>query len=254
MKSLHKTLDIIDTVAEKGPVGIHDIFVITNYPHSTIHRIISTLVERRYLRQDPATKKYSISLKFLELGNRVQEQFDVAAISRPHLQRLMIETEESANLAIQDGDEVVYLNHAKSEKSLLKIFTTLGARAPLYSTGVGKMFLSQWNKSDLDLYLQRTHRQPFTPNTLVSRNDILDELDRIKALGYAVDNEEMETGVRCVAAIVLDHSGQPVAAVSISGPALRITPDQIENFSEKVKQHALAISQELGYLTTSKLI
>ena len=254
MKSLHKTLDILDTIAEKGPVGIHDISVITGYPPSTIHRIISTLVERRYLRQDPATKKYSISLKFLELGNKVQEQFDVAAISLPYLQRLLIETEESANLAVQDGDEVVYLNHAKSEKSLLKIFTTLGARAPLYSTGVGKMFLSQWNKSDLDLYLQRTHRQPFTPNTLVSRNDILDELDRITAVGYAVDNQEMETGVRCVAAIVLDHFGQAIAAVSISGPALRITPDKIENFAEKVKHCALAISQELGYLPTSKLM
>ncbi len=254
MKSLHKTLDILDLIAEKGPVGIHDIFVITNYPHSTIHRIISTLVERRYLRQDSATKKYSISLKFLELGNKVQEQFDVAAISHPHLQRLMIETEESANLVIQDGDEVVYLNHAKSEKSMIKIFTTLGARTPLYSTGVGKMFLSQWNKSDLDLYLQRTDRKPFTPNTLVSRNDILDELDRIKALGYAVDNEEMETGVRCVAAIILDYFGKAIGAVSISGPALRITPDQIENLAEKVKHCALAVSQELGYLPTPKLM
>lgn len=248
MKSLHKTLDIIDTIAENGPVGIHDISVITGYPPPTIHRITSTLVERRYLRQDPATKRYLISLKFLALGTQVQEQFDVAAISRPHLQRLMIETEESANLAIQDGDEVVYLNHVKSEKSMLKIFTTLGARTPLYSTGVGKIFLSHWNKSDLDLYLQRTDRKPFTPNTLVNRDDILDDLARITAVGYAVDNEEMETGVRCVAAIVLDHIGKAIAAVSISGPALRIIPDRIENFAEKVKRCSLAISRELGYM------
>ena len=137
---------------------------------------------------------------------------------------------------------------------MLKIFTTLGARTPLYSTGVGKMFLSQWNQSDLDLYLQRTDRKPFTPNTLVSRDDILDELARITAVGYAVDNEERETGVRCVAAIVLDHFGKAVGAVSISGPALRITPDRIENFAEKVKHCALAISQELGYLPTTKLM
>lgn len=247
MKSLHKSLDIIETIAEHGQASIREIAAETGFPPATIRRIASTLVERRYLKQDPIAKTYAISLQFLKLGYRAQEQIDVSAISLPHLRRLMIETEESANLAIQDGDEVVYLNHVKSEKSMLKIFTQLGARAPLYTTGVGKMFLSRWSKSELDSYLQRTDRKSFTPNTLVSRNEIIEELARISKMGCAVDNEEMEVGVRCVAAIVLNHSSQAVAAVSISGAALRITTDRIQYFGEKVKQCALAISYELGY-------
>jgi len=247
MKSLNKTLDIIETIAEHGQAGIREISSRTGFPPPTIHRIASTLVKRLYLSQDPVTKTYALSLRFLELGTIVQEQFDLSAISRPHLRRLMIETEESANLAILDGDEVVYLEQVKNDKSILKIFTRLGARAPLYTTGVGKMFLSQWSESDLDAYLMRTHIKSYTPNTLVSRDEIRKEMALISAKGYSVDNEEMETGVRCVATLVFGHNHEPAAAVSISGAAIRITPDRIDYFGEKVRECALAISRELGY-------
>jgi DNA-binding IclR family transcriptional regulator len=247
MKSLFKTLDIIETIAENGRLGIREISTKTGFPPATIHRIATTLVKRRYFRQDPITKTYSLSFRFMELGTRVQEQFDLSAISRPHLQRLMTETEESANLAILDGDEVVYLEQVKNDKSILKIFTRLGARAPLYTTGVGKMFMSQWREAEIDAYLMRTHIESRTPNTLVNRDDIRKEMALISAKGYSVDNEEMETGVRCVAAPVFDHNRQPVAAVSISGAAIRITPDRIGFFEAKVRRCAMAISSELGY-------
>ncbi len=247
MKSLHKTLDIIEVVAERGAVGIRELSSITGFPPTTIHRITSTLVKRQYLDQNPITKTYALSLRFLELGTRVEEQFDISAIAGPYLQRLRTETEESANLAILDGDEVVYVQQAKSEKSMLKIFTRLGARAPVYTTGVGKIFMSQWKESKLDSYLQRVDRRAYTPNTLVSRAAIMAELARISTTGFAVDNEEMETGVRCVAALVFDYTGKAVAAVSISGAALRITPERIEYFGGKVKQCTEAISTKLGY-------
>ncbi len=96
MKSLHKTLDIIEVVAERGAVGIRELSSITGFPPTTIHRITSTLVKRQYLNQDPITKTYALSLRFLELGARVEEQFDIAAIAGPYLQRLRTETEESA--------------------------------------------------------------------------------------------------------------------------------------------------------------
>ena len=247
MKSLHKTLDIIETIAERGQAGIRELSDATGFPPPTIHRIASTMVKRMYLRQDPATKTYSLSLRFLELGTKVQERFDISAISRPHLQRLMFETGESANLAIQDGDEVVYIEQVKNDNSILRIFTRLGARAPLYSTGVGKMFMSRWSESDLDAYLMRTHIKSYTRNTLVSRDEILKEMALVAAKGYSVDNEEMETGVRCVASLVFDYNQRPVAAVSISGAAVRITPDRIDSLGEKVNACTMSISAELGY-------
>ena len=247
MKSLNKALDIIDAVSKLGSAGIREISSKTGYPPATTHRIAATLVKRRFFNQDPVTKNYSLSLRFLELGTKVQQQFDLPTIARPHLQKLMSETGESANLAIWDSDSVVYLDQVQSDKSMLKIFTRLGSRVPPYSTGVGKMLLSQWSKTELDAYLKRTQLIPYTPHTLVSRARILEDLDQISARGYAVDNEEMEEGVRCVAALVFDHKQQVAAAVSISGAAMRITSYRIENIGEKVKQCALDISHDLGF-------
>ncbi len=247
MKSLNKALDIIDAVSKLGNAGIREISSQTGFPPATTHRIAATLAKRRFFNQDPVTKHYSLSLRFLELGTKVQQQFDLPTIARPHLQKLMSETGESANLAIGDGDSVVYLDQVQNDKSMLKIFTRLGSRVPLYSTGVGKMLLSRWTKPELDAYLKRTQLTPYTPNTLIRRNQILAELDRISARGFAVDNEEMEEGVRCVAALVFDHRQQVAAAVSISGAAMRITSDRIDNFGEKVTQCALDISRDLGF-------
>jgi DNA-binding IclR family transcriptional regulator len=109
------------------------------------------------------------------------------------------------------------------------------------------MLLSHWSRTELDSYLKRTRLTPHTPNTLVSRSKILKELDRISTRGFSVDNEEMEAGVRCVAALVFDHRQQMVAAISISGAAMRITPERIENIGKKVKQCALDISRDLGF-------
>ena len=247
MKSLNKALDIIDAVSKLGSAGIRDISSMTGFPSTTVHRIATTLMKRRYFNQDPVTKTYALSLRFLELGTKVQQQFDLPTIARPHLQKLMTETGESANLAIWDGDSVVYLDQVQSNKSMLKIFTQLGTRVPFYSTGVGKMLLSQWSKADLDSYLKRTPLILHTANTLVSRSKILKELEQISARGYSVDDEEMEAGVRCVAALVFDHRRHVVAAISISGAAMRITPDRIDDLGKKVKQCALDISHDLGF-------
>ena len=247
MKSLHKALDIIDAVSKLGSAGIRDISSMTGFPTTTVHRIAATLVKRQYFNQDPTTKNYSLSLRFLELGTKVHQQFDLPAIARPHLQKLMSETGESANLAICDGDSVVYLDQVQSNKSMLKIFTQLGMRAPLYCTGVGKAFLSQWSIAELDSFLKRTRFITHTPNTLTSRSKILKELEQISSRGFSVDNEEMEAGVRCVAALIFDHRQEAVAAVSISGAAMRITPERIENLGKQVKQRALDISRDLGF-------
>ena len=116
----------------------------------------------------------------MELGTKVQQQFHINSIARPHLERLMAETRESVNLAVQDGDNMVYLDQVQSDYSMLRLFTRPSARVPLYTTGVGKMFLSQMNESDLDEYLQRTRPNRYTPSILVERDKILDELALIR--------------------------------------------------------------------------
>jgi DNA-binding IclR family transcriptional regulator len=250
MKSLHKVLDIIETVSDLGQVGIRGLSARTGFPPPTIHRILATLVERGYLKQDPISKGYALSFRFLELGTKVQQQFNLTSIARPHLERLMVETRESVNLAVQDGDHVVYLDSAHSNYSMLQLFTQPGARVPLYATGVGKVFLSLWDEKDVHEYMKRTDRVRFTPHTLIEPEGLLSELGRIRDQGYAVDDEEMENGVRCVAAPVRDHNAVNTAAVSISGTTVRMTHDRIDELGQKVKFCAAAISKEMGYRST----
>ncbi len=247
MKSLHKVLDIIEVMARSGGIGIRELASRTGYPPPTVHRITSTLIERNYVRQDPATKRLSLSIQFLELGTNVQQQFSLTAIARPHLERLMAESKESVNLAVQDGDHVAYLDHVRSHYSMLQLFTRPGARVPLYCTGVGKMFLSRWSRAEVEAYLDRIHPVAHTPRTIVDRRRLMGELAQIREAGYSVDDEEMEKGVRCVAALVMDHRGRPCGAVSISGAATRIAPSKIKAHAKLVKSCSLAISRELGF-------
>ena len=247
MKSLLKAIDTIDAVARAGSAGIREISSMTGFPPSTIHRIVATLMERHYLRQDPFTKRYSLSYRFLELGSQVQQQFNLISIARPHLERLMAEAKESVNLAVQDGDSVVYLDCVPSNYSMLQLFTKPGARVPLYATAVGKMFLSCMSESALDAYLERTRLTLNTPYTRIERINILEDLKEIRLQGYSVDDEEMEEGVRCVAALIHDHHSQPVAAISISGASMRVAPARISYFGELTKACASTISRELGF-------
>ena len=247
MKSLSKAIDTINAVAEAGSAGIRELSSIIGYPPSTIHRIAATLVERHYFQQDPVTKQYALAFRFLELGTRVQQKIHLTSIARPHIERLMEETRESVNLAVRDGDSMVYLDNARSNHSILQLFTKPGARVPLYATGVGKLFLSTMQASELDAYLERSDITPFTPYTLVEKDKIVNDLERIRSQGYSVDNEEMEEGVRCVAALFFDHQGKPAAAVSITGAAMRVTPDRIKRFGNLVNSCAAAISGQLGF-------
>ncbi|MBN2123658.1 MAG: IclR family transcriptional regulator [Deltaproteobacteria bacterium] len=253
MKSLHKVLDLIESVSEIGPAGISALATRTGLPVSTAHRIVSDLVSRRYLSQDPITKKYRLSVRFIEFGTKVQQGFDVVSIARSHLERLMEETRESVNLVTRDGDEVVYLVHIPSKYSRVQLFTRGGAIVPLYTTGVGKTILSQWPESEVEEYVKRTTRIQYTPNTMTERETLLAELARIRTQGYAVDNEELEMGVRCVAAPVFDHLGKAVYAISVSGTSRRITPDRIAELGAAVKSYALAISEELGFGTAKNV-
>jgi len=247
MKSLHKVLDIIEAVAKSGSAGIRELSAHTGFPPPTIHRITSTLVERRYFKQDPLTRRLSLSIQFLELGARVQQHFNLTALARPYLEKLMAETKESVNLAVQDGDHVGYLDQIRSDHSMLQLFTKPGTQAPLYCTGVGKIFLSRWTLPEVEAYLKRTPLTLHTSHTIVDKLKLLDELERIRGKGYAVDNEEMEEGVRCVAAVVVDHRGKPAGAISISGAAMRIAPGRIKLFAKSLKACSQAISKELGF-------
>jgi IclR family KDG regulon transcriptional repressor len=240
-------LDLIEIIAETGSLGVRELSSRTGFPPTTVHRMMATLTERGYLQQNPSTRNYSLSTRFLEFADRVQQQFDLLPMARPHLERLCADTGENVNLGVREGTVVVYIDHVHSQTHTLQTFTRLGARVPLYATGVGKVFLSRMKTPELDAYLKKITLKQYTEKTITDRNLLTKELARVRKQGYAVDNQEKEHGVRCIAAPVLNYNELMIAAVSISGASQWIPMERIHLLARMVINCAARISAELGY-------
>jgi DNA-binding IclR family transcriptional regulator len=247
LKSLRKALTILEVLSKSQGIGVRELAQKTGLPPTTVHRIVNTLTEREYLHQNRTSKNYFLSTIFLDFADSVQQQFDLLPISRPHLERLSADTGKSVNLCVRDGAVMVYLDHVQSQKHMLRTFTRLGARVPLYASGVGKIYLSVMKPDELNAYLKEIKLVRFTKKTITGKKRLNQELQRIRKQGYALDDQEKETGVRCIAAPILNYDGSIVAAVSISGAIQGIDDKQIAPLSEFVIRTANEISSELGY-------
>jgi DNA-binding IclR family transcriptional regulator len=248
VKSLFKALDIIETIAEAGETGIRELSNRMGFPPATTHRIVSALTERGYLQKTEKSHRYSLSAKFLHLADGIRQHSELSSLVRPYLEQLMRQSGENANLCVRNGMDAVYIDHVHSRRHNLRIFTRVGGRAPLYATGVGKVLLSFMQAGQLQQYLNTVDFKPLTSCTLTTTAALESQIENIRKQGYAVDDQENELGVRCVAAPLLNHKGDVVAAMSISGAAQRITRRRLSELSRMVKETAQKISERLGYV------
>ncbi len=245
--SLEKALRALDTVAKAGTIGLRELAAELGFAPPTVHRLLVILTTCGYLTQDPETKKYRLSLKFLELGAAVREELDLIRVARPHMTVLMEASSETVNLALFDGSGIIYVDQVANSNSFLRMFTRVGARVPLHCTGVGKACLAGLPGGAVTGYWSNAKKERYTEKTIVDELHLRKNLEAIHLLGYAVDDEEMEIGVRCVAAPIRQDLGKIVAAVSISGPSSRLTTERIAVVGELVRQTAGRISVDLGY-------
>jgi len=242
--SLDKALQIIDTVAGSGSIGVRPLSQKTGYPPSTIHRILAVLSNNRFVTKDPATKEYRLSVKFLELASQVKGGWNVIGIAQPIMRELMEASGETVNLVVFEDLRAVYIEQVANTGSLLRMFTQVGAVVDLYCSGVGKAYLASLEEPQVLDYLRRVDRTKHTAHTLVDEQALLQELKTIRRRGYAVDNQEQEEGVRCVAAAIL-QDGLAKWGMSISGPSSRLTSAKTAELGRQVKARAAQISDRL---------
>ena len=247
MKSLEKAIQIIELISESSGMGVREMSGLTGYPPATVHRIVAALAARKYLQQDPRSRTYTLAPRFMELGERAQKQFDLVPVARVHLEELLQKAGENANLTVRDGWEVVYIDHLHSNEHSLQLFTRLGARVPLYCCGVGKMFLSYFEEEELDRYLQSSEFHQYTPYTFIEPKLMREEITLIRKQGYAIDNQEKEMGVRCVAAPIVGRGSDIVASLSISGATQRVSEDRLPELVALVVECGARISRDLGW-------
>lgn len=247
-QSVEKVLQLIETMSgEGGAMRLQDLAERCDMPASTALRMLNTLLLHGYVNQDPHTLRYALSLKFAQIGSQVCAQNNLRDIAHPFLAELSRRCRESCCLAIEEEMEMVYTDVQDGPDSMLKIMQRIGKRAPMHSTGVGKLLLLNYTESQLDTYIDRKGLPALTRNTLTTKESLIAKLAEIRAQGYALDDEECELGARCVAAPVRDYTGSIVAGLSVSGPVSRMTEERTKEIAPLVMEAANKISEKMGY-------
>jgi len=213
---------------------------------STVHRLMMVLEQHRLVVKNPETGRYRLGLRLYELGSRAIDGLDLRGRARPYLDRLQDKFGETVFFCILDEGQVFYVEKVESQRSV-RTACTVGSRAPAYCTAVGKAMLAELPDAEVNKIIHRWKLKTVTRNTITTASACKDELKAVRTRGYAIDDEEKEEGLRCVGAAVRSHSGKLAAAMSISGPAFRMTKERIPGIAQAVTRAANELSAELGY-------
>ena len=244
---LDRALGILDTLSAEGPdLSLGEISEKLELHKSTAHRLIMVLERHKLIERNSINGRYRLGLKLFELGTRAISQLDLRERSRPFLERLVLETSETVHLCILDDFEVVYLDKVEPARSV-RMATSVGRRNPVHCTAVGKAIMAYMSEAQVEEIIRKHGMKAMTANTITSFVEFKKELIAVRERGYAIDNEEIEEGVRCVGCVVRNFSGEPLAAISVSAPAFRLTKDKVKGLSQAVVAAANALSRELGF-------
>jgi DNA-binding IclR family transcriptional regulator len=241
---LERMFALMDVLAAKdGLASLKDISEQTGLHPSTAHRILNDLVSGRYVDR-PEPGQYRLGMRLLELGNFVKGRLNVRDAALKPMRELHQITQQPVNLSVRQGDEIVYVERAYSERSGMQVVRAIGGRAPLHLTSVGKLFLAADDPNRVRAYATKTGLSGHTKNSITQLSQLEKELAKARQYGLARDNEELELGVRCMAAGIYDDQSKLIAGLSISAPADRLD----EAWLPKLQATAQRISESLGYL------
>jgi DNA-binding IclR family transcriptional regulator len=247
MKVVEKTLDIIEAVLETGDeVGLANLAAMTGLNRTTVHRIISVLVERGYLYQKSKGDKYSLGLKFLQYSNPNKTIASLKETALPYMQNLCDEISETVNMAILDGFEAVGIAVIAAER-ILRVVPGAVNKYPLHCTAIGKINLAYMSDEKIENFINIMGLPAYTDNTMTDTMQLKKEIKVIRRDGIAFDDEEYSLGIRSAAVPVRDDSGVTLAAVSFVGPTVRISKPKLIQLGSSLKNCASNISLSLGY-------
>jgi DNA-binding IclR family transcriptional regulator len=240
---LERMFSLLDVLAAaQDPVALKSISEKTGLHPSTAHRILNDLAIGGFVDR-PQVGSYRLGMRLLELGNLVKVRLDVRDAAMAPMRELHKLTHQPVNLSVRQGDEIVYIERSYSERSGMQVVRTVGGRAPLHLTSVGKLFLAQDDPLRVRAYATRTGLAGHTRNSITELGTLERELAKVRRNGIARDDEELELGVRCMAAGIYDDQGKLVAGLSISAPADRLEEAWVDRLAKVASQ----ISQTLGH-------
>ena len=241
VQSLERAFGLLEVIAaHRGAMSLSELATSSGLPPPTLHRLARTLVDLGYLRQEPS-RRYALGPRLFLLAESSTMMLNAVAL--PHLSHLVDEIGETANLAMLDGDQVAYVAQAPGRHSM-RMFTEVGRRVQPHCTAVGKALLAATTDEEVRALLQRTGLPRHTPHTVTDPDEFLAQLDRVRDSGYAMDEGEQEVGVRCIA-VKVPESTLPLA-ISVSGPAPRMTDDLVADAFPVLRAAAASFAADLA--------
>lgn len=245
IKSIVKAFDVLEVLGNKGERTLSELARDLNYPVSTTQRIVNTILDKGYMTKNTITGKYRLGLGLMRLQNSIVENYSIVEIAKPFMEAMVDETRESSNLGILDGKEVIHVYRVESPE-VLKATNILSFRLPAHTSATGKLLLA-FEPIENIYRLFNKELKPCTENSIRNREQLIIELENIRKMGYAVDNEEGYHGVMGIAVPILDYKGSVLASLSLVSPTLRVNSEKISEQLKSLYKHSSGISKVLGY-------
>ena len=250
---LIRGLSVVSAIAEsKTPLRFADLQSRLEVPKATLHRLLASLHLEGMVRFEESSQTYRVGYRLLELANTAWKQSDVRDFAYPLMLDLAEVSAESVQLAVLVDSNAVYLSQVESEQSI-RYSVSVGDKSPVYCSGVGKAMLAMLPADQQDALIQSLEFKRYTQQTITTPALLRRQLSDIRKIGFAMDNEEHQHGVRCVASAIIDSMGMPIAAISVTAPTFRVTESHIQDWGQRVAKASAAIAQRLQPETTLNL-
>jgi DNA-binding IclR family transcriptional regulator len=248
IQAVDHALDLLEQFqGDVDELGVTELSKRLKLHKNNVFRLLATLESRNYIEQNKVTENYRLGLKTLELGQTFIKQMGLLRQSRPVLESLVKECNETTYVAILKDSHIVYLDVVETDLTV-RVVPRVGSRLPAYCTAAGKIQLAFMTDEELNHYLPTKEMKRYTANTITDRDEFKAHLAKVSELGYAIDNEEMDVGVCCVGAPIRDYTRRIIGAVSISGPSMRFSRERMEKeLIPLIKKAGEDISTKLGF-------
>lgn len=236
----------IECLAASGPMGLLELSGELSLNKTTVHRILNSLICMDYVKQDPETLKYSLTFKFCGIANQILSQNSFISLAHPHIRALAERTGETVHLVQLEGTHAVYIDKVESQNNV-RLVSMVGKSIPLYCSGVGKALLADMSDERIREIWENSDIRQFTEHTITDYDELCRRIKEIRRCGYALDEEENELGVRCIAVALKNFYGKPAYAISISAPISRMDDDRIQDFQKLILEVKENIRLEMGH-------
>ena len=247
-RSSDKLLNLLEVLSDQPvPLRLQDIARLCDMNPSTALRFLTALQKRNYVAQETATSRYYVTLKLCALAQSITGHSNIRSVAMPFMREISAAMGESCNLAMESDLMIMYMEVTGSPGNTLITTQRIGNVAPMHCTGVGKLFLSEFTEDEMNRFYDSRKLTSYTDSTITSRARLEKELLDVGRQGYAFDNEECEQGVRCIALPIRDYTGSLCAALSVSGPSVRMTDEKIYKHLDYLLETAQRLSAYMGF-------